>query len=86
MQIIENLNLCDIPRICNPKEKQFTFRQHHSTDFIQKRVDYFFISNSLQESIKNTDTFAAFSTDLSLCHLKDFRQGRVLWKFNKSLN
>ena len=53
-------------------------------------LDYFFISNSLQESIRTTDIFGAFSTDhspitLSLCHLKEFPRGRGLWKFNKTL-
>ena len=77
IQITENLDLCDIWRIRNPKRRQFTFRQHHSTGFIQRRLDYFFMSNSLQESTKTTDTLAAFSTDhslitFSLCHLKEF--------------
>ena len=90
IQITENLDLCDIWRIRNPKRKRFTFRQHHSTGFIQRQLDYFFISNSLQESIKTADTLAAFSIDhspitLSLCHLKKFSRGRGLWKFNKSL-
>ena len=77
IQITENLDLCDIWRIRNPKRRRFTFRQHHSTGFIQRRLDYFFISNSLQESTKTTDTLAAFSTDhspitFSLCHLEEF--------------
>ena len=64
--------------------------QHHFNGFIQKCLDYFFISNSLQESVKTKDTLAAFSTDhsptvLSLYHLKEFHWGRGLWKFNKSL-
>ena len=90
IQITENLDLCDIWRIRNPKRRRFTFRQHHSTGFIQRRLDYFFISNSLQESTKTTDTLAAFSTDhslitFSLCHLKEFPQRKGLWKSNKSL-
>ena len=90
IQITENLDLCDISRIRSPKRKQFTFRQQHSTGFIQRRPDYFFISNSLQESFKTTDTLVAFSTDhspitLSLRHLKEFQRGRGLWIFNKSL-
>ena len=90
IQITENLDLCDIWRIRNPKRRRFTFRQHHSTGFIQRRLDYFFISNSLQESTKTTDTLATFSTDhspitFSLCHLKEFPRGKGLWKFNKSL-
>ena len=64
--------------------------ENHSTGFIQRRLYYFFISNSLQESTKTTDTLAAFSTDhspitFSLCHLKEFPRGKGLWKFNKSL-
>ena len=66
MQITENLDLCAIWRIRIPNRKQFTFRQHHSTGFIQRRLDCFFISNFLQESIKTADTLAAFSTDHSL--------------------
>ena len=64
--------------------------ENHSTGFIQRRLYYFFISNSLQESTKTTDTLAAFSTDhspitFSLCHLKEFPRGKGLRKFNKSL-
>ena len=90
MQITENLDFCDIWRIRIPKRKRFTFRQHHSTGFIKKRLDYFFVSSSLQESIKSADTLAAFFTDhspitLSLCHLKELSRGRGLWKLNRSL-
>ena len=55
--------------------------------FIQRPLDYFFISNSLQESnMKTTDPLATFSTDhspiaLSVCHLKEFLRGKGLWKF-----
>ena len=67
------------------KKKRFTFRQHHSTGFIQRRLDYICISISFQKSTKNTDTLAAFSTGhspitFSLCHLKEFPQGKGLWK------
>ena len=72
LQITENLDLCDAWRIRNPKKKRFTFRQHHSTGFIQRHLDCFFVSNFLQESIKSADTLAAFSTDhspITLSHL-----------------
>ena len=90
IQITENLDLYDIQRILNPKRKRFTFRQHHSTDFIQRRLAYLFKSNSLQESIKSTKNLADFSTDhfpitLFLCHLKEFSWCKGLWKFNNSL-
>ena len=42
IEIKESLNLCDIWRIRNPKFKRYTFRQHHSSGFIQGRSDYFF--------------------------------------------
>ena len=77
IQITRNLDLCNIWRIRNPKRKQFIFRQHYSIGFIQRQLDFFFISNSLQESTKTTDTLAASSIDhspitFSLCHLKEF--------------
>ena len=77
IQITENLDLYDIRRVLNPKRKRFTFRQRHSTDFIQRRLGHFFISNPLHESVKSTENLADFSTDhfpitLFLCHLKEF--------------
>ena len=51
-QIIERLNLLDVWRIRNPKIKRFTLRQRHATGFIQRRLDYFFIFNQLQDTVK----------------------------------
>ena len=81
----------DIWRIRNPKIKRFTFRQQHISGFIQRRLDYFFLSNLLQESVNKTDILAAFSTDHSplLFSLKlrtDENRGKGLWKFNNSLS
>lgn len=39
------------------------FRQQHISRFIQRRLDYFFVSNLLQVSVIKTDALAAFSTD-----------------------
>ena len=52
-------------RIRNPNTKRGTFRQQHSSGYIQIRLDYFSISNVLQESVKNLDVLAALSTDHS---------------------
>ena len=41
-------DLCDIWKIRNTKVKQFTFTQQHSSGFIQRRLNYFFISNGLK--------------------------------------
>ena len=90
IQIKEKLNLIDIWRIRNPKTKRFTFRQHHTTGFIQRRLDYFFISNQLQDTVKKTDIVAAFTSDHSpliftLSMNQDEGRGKSLWKSNNSL-
>ena len=91
IQIKEKFDLCDIWRIRNPKIKCFTFQQQHIPGFIQRRLDYFFLSNLLQELVNKTDILAAFSTDHSplLFSLKlrtDENRGKGLWKFNNSLS
>ena len=55
------------------KEKRYTFHQNQVFGFIQKRLDYFFVSNTLQDFVKKTNVFASFSTDHShqfFSHLK----------------
>ena len=69
IELIESFELCDIWRIQNSTEKRFTFCQNHITGYIQRRLDYFFVSNMLQESIKNTDLLASLSTDYSPIYL-----------------
>ena len=51
----------------NPKSKRktFYFCQNHISGYMQLRLDYFFVSNKLQESIKNTDILVSLSTDHS---------------------
>ena len=70
--------------------KKFTFRQKHASGFIQRRLDYFFISNSLQDVITHADFFVAFSTDhspvtISISKNKNPIHGHGFWKFNSSL-
>ena len=90
IHIKEILGLCDIWRVRNPKKKHYTFRQQHVTGFIQRRLNYFLVSNNLQESINKTDILTAFSTDhspifFSLSKSIDISRGKGLWKFNNSL-
>ena len=65
IEIIETFNLCDIWRIRKPKTKRFTFRQQHCSGFTQRLLDYILISNSLHESILNTEVLPAFLSDHS---------------------
>ena len=65
VDIKESLDICNILRIRNPKHQNFTFRQNYSTGFREYRLDYIFISNSLQEFVNYTDILHAISTDHS---------------------
>ena len=90
IEIKETLYLCDIWRIRNPNVKRFTFRQNHVSGFIERRLDFFLISNVLQESIIKTDVLASFCTDhspiLFSLQLKDMpTRGKGFWKFIESL-
>ena len=70
--------------------RRFTCRQNHSSSFIEWRLDFFHISNTSQEFVKNTDVLAFFGTDHSpnvfSLELKDMILcGKGFWKFNNSL-
>ena len=80
--------LCDIWRLSNLKIKIFTFGQNYGADFIQDRIDLFFLSNVLQESIYKADVLSSFCSDNSpivfaLVIIKE--KGNGLWKFDSSL-
>ena len=44
----------------NSNVKHFTFWQQHISGCIQRRLDYFFISNVLQESVKDLMIYLLF--------------------------
>ena len=50
-------------RVLSPSDKK------HCTVFIQRRLDYIFISNSLQEFVNDTSILTSLSTDHSPIHL-----------------
>ena len=57
---------------------------------IQRKLDYFFISNVLQESVKTPDVLAAFSTDylpimISFFSKSKGKSGKGSWNHNNSL-
>ena len=66
IEIKETLFLFDIWRIRNPNVRRFTFRQNQVSDFIERRLDFFLISNILQESVIKTGVLASSCTDHSL--------------------
>ena len=63
IKLKEKFDLCDIWRIGNPKTKRYTFRQKHVSGIIQRWLDYFYISNSMQVSVKNSNVLASLLTD-----------------------
>ena len=90
IKLNETFNLRDIWRVCNRHKKLLKFRQKHFTGFIQRRLDYIFVSNRLQESVKKTETLNALSSDHCpiFCFFVNndtFARVSGVWKFNNSL-
>ena len=86
----ETYDLCNIWRVRNTKSKRFAFTQKHSSGFIQRRLDYISISNTLQEFVTMTEILTPISTDhspvlFSLSKEKTTIRGKGFWKFNSSL-
>ena len=86
MELKDKFDLCDIWRIKHPKTKTYTFRQKHFSGFIQRRLDYIFVSQNLQERTRNVDILSDHSPVFcSLANSTEFRKGPGIWKFNNSL-
>ena len=90
IELKESYDLCDIWRVRNMKSRRFTFTQKHSSGFIQRRLDYIFISNTLQELVTTTEILTPILTDhspvlFSLSKGNDFLRGKEFWKFNSYL-
>ena len=86
--ILLNNDLEDIWRVRNPDSKKFTWRQ--KTPIIQRRLDYWLISDLLQDDVPNVDIVTAIKTDhsaitLEINSLKDQQRSPSFWKFNNSL-
>ena len=86
--IIMECDLVDIWRVRNPDSKKFTWRQKNP--IIQRQLDYWLISNSLQDDVTKIDIVTAIKTDhsavfLEIDSLTDHPRGPSFWKFNNSL-
>ena len=81
-------DLVDIWKIRNPKNKKFTWRQKNP--IIQRLLDYWFISDMLQEDVVKSEIVTSVKTDhlaitLEIDNLHDQQHGLSFWKFNNSL-
>ena len=90
IELKEKFNLNNIWRIRNPKKKVFSFRQNHSSGFLQRRLGYFFVSNNIQEFVIDAKVLPAFLSDhspilISYSPYSDIEKSAGFWKFNNSL-
>ena len=86
--IISKYDLTDIWRVRNPTKKRFTWRQKNP--LIQRRLDFWLISDSLQDDTNKADIITAIKTDhsaitLVIDSISDTSHGPSFWKFNNSL-
>ena len=85
--LIEN-DLIDIWRIQNPECRRYTWRQ--KTPLIQRRLDYWFIPESLQDDVAKIGIVPAVRTDhsavvIEINSLGTQNHGPSFWKINNSL-
>ena len=81
-------DLVDIWRVRNPKSKKFTWRQRKP--IIQRRLDYWFISDLLQDDVAKIDIITSIKSDhsaivIEVDSMADQPRGPSFWKFNNSL-
>ena len=86
--ILEENDLFDIFRVQNPYVRSFSW--HQRTPFKQRRLDYIFVQNSLQESATQIEIIPSVHSDYSTVILKlrplaGNKRGPGYWKFNNSL-
>ena len=83
-----NYDLVDIWRIRNPNSKKFSWRQKNP--IVQRRLDYWLISDLLQDDVVKVDIVTAIRTDhhaitLEIDSINDQQRGPSFWKFNNCL-
>ena len=88
IKLSEKYDLADIFRVRHPEKRRFSFRQN--TPRLQGRLDFFLISNIMQESVQKVEIIASLQSDhspivLSINCLDENKRGPNYWKFNSSL-
>jgi len=83
-----NYDLIDIWRIRNPDSKSYTWRQ--KKPLIQRRLDFWLISDLCQDEVEDTTVKTAVKSDhsaitISFNSLEAQKHGPSYWKFNASL-
>ena len=81
-------DLVDIWRIRNPTERRFTWRQ--KSPIIQRRLDFWLVSDTLQDDVETVDIIPSIKSDhsaitLALNGIDESKGGPSFWKFNSTL-
>ena len=87
-QIMETYNLLDIWRVRNPSIKSYTWRSLQP--LVQRRLDYFLISDNIQHMVIKAVIIPSVGTDhsavsLTLSSLPEAKHGPSHWRLNISL-
>ena len=81
VSIMSENDLCDIFRVRNPEMKRYTWRR--KTPFKQRRLDYFLVSDHLQDQIDHVNIISSIQSDhstlkLKVCGTKHSLKGPIL--------
>ena len=87
-ELILDFNLVDIWRLRNPDKKRYTWKQNKP--LVQRRLDYWLISDDFQDDVDKTGIISAIKTDhaaivLQVNSVEKQPTGPSYWKFNSSL-
>lgn len=85
--MMKDLNLVDIWRVINPKEREYTFYSHRHKS--HSRIDYFLISNNLVQDVSDCSIGPIALTDHATVHLGLILEPDLIkksrWRLNVSL-
>ena len=69
----------------NSNKKRYSFHENQVSGFIQRLLDHFFVSNTIQDFVKKIFSIDHSPIFFSFEQENDSVRGRGLWKFNKPL-
>ena len=86
--MLDTLDASDIFRVRYPDVKQYTFLRRNP--LIKRRLDYFFVSNNIQEYVQCVKILPSYLSDHSPVFITvnfdcKIKRGKPGWKFNNSL-
>jgi hypothetical protein len=90
LETMEEFNLIDVWRVCNPDKLRFTWRENSAHGIIQSRLDYFICPSSVLYQLKTCQIENSLYSDhnpitLDLYIENEQARGPGVWKFNTSL-